>query len=514
MIPTLFLALVIAPLALRRTASEAPGLEDARTLIVVTPHLAQLREEFGRGFSAWHLAEHGEPVRVRYVTPGGTSEIIKQLKALYQAAWRDGRIDPETFASESGTVPIDVMFGGGSYDHGRLVNDLKVAHPETGDTVTVPMSVPAGFDAAQFEAWFGENRIGSQRLYHDEGYWQATALSSFGIVYNRREYAELGLPAPRSFEDLTDPVLMNRIALADPRLSGSITTTLDYILSHEGWDRGWRILREMSANARYFSGSSSKPPIDVSAGEAAAGLAIDFYGRGQAQSVLRPGQSPEDGVVGYADPAGSVFVDPDPVSVLRGGPEPELARRFVDYLLTEHGQAVWNFEPAGEHAGPEALGPARYALRRLPVRRMMYQEHFERFTDRVNPYEIAGDDEPAGWRSSIGPIMGSFGIDTHPELVAAWRALNEARAETGFPSEVLAAMEHAFYAMPVHEMPDGTALPFNEANYRAVRGSWREPGWGVRSRIRYQQFFRDRYADVVRMHRTRVVIDREAEVAA
>lgn len=501
----LFVALVSLPLAFSRSS---PTLgESERQLIVVTPHVAQLREEFGRGFSRWHEETYGEPVSVRFVTPGGTSEIIKQLKAQYDSAWRAGKIAPETFEAEPGTIPIDLMFGGGSYDHGRLVWDLKVTRE--GETVTLPMSVSAGFSQEQLDEWFGENAIGSQALYEDDQHWLATAVSSFGIVYNRDLYDRMGLEPPASFHDLALPELMNSVAMADPRLSGSITTTLDYILSHEGWDTGWRLLRELSANARYFSGSSTKPPIDVSAGEAAAGLAIDFYGRGQAQSVLKPGQNPDEGRVGYVDPDGSVYVDPDPVSVLRGGPEPELARRFIEFVLTEQGQAIWNFAP-GDESG---MGPERYALRRLPARRVMYEKHFDRFMDRVNPYDLAGDESPAGWRSSIGPMMGAFGIDTHHELKDAWSALNRARADEAFPSEVLAAMEEAFYAMPMHEMPDGEMLPFTEANYLAIRNSWRDPEWGTLSRIRYIDFFREQYGRVVRMADRREVLGTVSGVA-
>lgn len=492
----LFVSLVALPLLFRRSADMPQG--DLRRLIVVTPHVAQLREEFARGFDRWHREHYGEGVEVRYVTPGGTSEIIKQLRAQYQAAWNAGKIDQQTFAMEPGTIPIDLMFGGGSYDHGRLVDDLKVTR--AGETVPMPMSVPAGFERSQLDEWFGVNAIGSQPLYEEDQHWLATAVSSFGIVFNREMYARLGLEPPESFHDLARPELMNAVAMADPRLSGSITTTLDYILSHEGWDEGWRLLRELSANSRYFSGSSTKPPIDVSAGEAAAGLAIDFYGRGQAQSVLLEGQDASEGRVGYTDPDGSVYVDPDPVSVLRGGPEPELARRFIEYVLTEQGQSVWNFAPDGVDDG---WGPERYSLRRLPARRVMYTAHFDRFVDRVNPYDLAGDESPAAWRSSIGPMMGAFGIDTGTELKAAWAALHRARSDPSFPPEVLAEMETAFYAMPAHAMPDGGLLEFTEANYRPIRNSWRDAEWGTRSRIAYTVFFQQQYGRVVRLERER-----------
>ncbi|MFI4893173.1 MAG: ABC transporter substrate-binding protein [Phycisphaerales bacterium JB058] len=519
-----FVSLVAVPLVLR-PADKQPDAGEVRQLIVITPHLAQLREEFDAGFRRWHEAKYGEPVRVQYLAPGGTSEIIKQLSAQYAAAWDAGKIDHTTFEAGPGTIPIDVMFGGGSYDHGRLMTALSVKrNTEDGSTesVTLPMSIPAGFESEWLQEIFGPNAVGSQPLYEKDQHWIATALSSFGIVYNRNEYADLGLSPPQSFHDLTDPNLFGRLALADPRQSGSITTTLDYILAKEGWEEGWKLLRGLSANARYFSGSSGKPPIDVSSGEAAAGLAIDFYGKAQAQSALAPGLKPSEGRVGYADPAGSVYIDPDPVSILRGGPEPELAKRFVEYLLTEQGQSIWNFRPNAELSEDERaydeegvlLGPSVYALRRMPARRVMYEKHMPRLMDKVNPFLLAGTDKPSPWRSSIGPMMGAFGIDTADEIKAAWQALIQARADDSFPPVVLAEMERLFYALPEHLMPPdeagqaGEVLPFTPENYRAIRNSWRDPKhpeWAVKSQIRYVDFFRKNYGEVVRLGRTRAL---------
>ena len=167
---------------------------------------------------------------------------------------------------------------------------------------------------------YGQERIGPRRLYEPGQRWFAAAISSFGIAFNRDCLALLGREDPDSFEDLADPRLAGWLALADPRQSGSVTTTIDALLSNYGWERGWRTLRAISANTRYFTNSSSKPPIDVSQGEAAAGLAIDFYGRTQSQVVMRPGETPATARVGYVDPPGEVSIVADPVSILRGGP--------------------------------------------------------------------------------------------------------------------------------------------------------------------------------------------------
>ena len=508
------------PFALRGASPGKSDVQHDNLLIIVTPHVQQIMDEYSVAFDQWHRREYGEPVTVSYRRPGGTSEILKQLQAQYAAAvkaghfvLRDGQV-----VMEPGTMPFDLMFGGGSYDHGRLKDGITlstdaIAFKEpisTGDTLRVPLSEPAGYSQEKLDDWFGPNKIGAQKLYDDEQYWIGTALSAFGIVYNRDLFREIDRPEPSSFDDLTDPKLFGMVALADPRQSGSITTTFDSILNAYGWDDGWRILRLMSANTRYFTASSTKPPIDVSSGDAAAGLAIDFYGRTQAQVVMRPGETVETSRVGYAEPKGAVYIDADPASVLRGGPRPDLARRFIEFVLSEEGQAIWDFHAidsskgADNPIGPdgEKMGPAHHVLRRMPVRRVMYEKYGPYLVDDVNPFEVASDVESRGWRSSIGIMMGAFGIETSDELKDAWEAVIRARETDGFPPDVLKQMEDLLLAMPDHEMPDGSMLVFSEENYRPIRGSWREsPRYQSLCAIRYAEFFRNNYDQVVRLER-------------
>lgn len=509
-----FLGIVGTPLAIRFASQDAPDdREDAARLIVVTPHVQQIMTEFDRLFDAWHTEKYGQRARIETRRPGGTSEILKILEAQYAAAARAGRVavgEGGDVTVERGAIDFDVMFGGGSYDHGRLRAGVKVRIGD--EEATIPMSEPAGFETARLDAWFGENVIGSGFLYDPEQFWIGTALSSFGIVYNREVLGRLGVPEPRSFEDLCDPRLAGWIALSDPRQSGSITTSLDAILNYYGWEKGWRVLMGMSANARSFTNMSTKPPIDVAQGEAAAGLAIDFYGRSQAQAVMRPGETAQTSRVGFSDPVGAVYIDADPASILRGGPEPELARRFIEFCLTEEAQALWQFHATGTEAGKqnptgwdgEPMGPKEYELRRMPVRRVMYEKYLSAFVDRVEPFDAASSVKSQGWRTAIPVLMGAFGIDSGTEQRAAWAAMSRVRARGEGASATLAEMERLFYAMPVHPMPDGSELAFTPENYRAIRESWRDPNnpdWLSRSELSYRRQFVENYMRVVELSR-------------
>lgn len=511
----LALALILGiPFALKPRAQGGSG-GGARTLVVITPHVPQIRAEFAPAFSGWHQRHYGEPVAIDYRAPGGTSEILTQLTSQYQAAAKSGQFDlsdPENPKAAPGTIPFDLVFGGGSYDHTRIKNGIKVERPGPDGrpvAVTIPMSVPAGFTGQELDGWFGENSIGAQQLYDPQQYWIGVALSGFGIVYNKREYLRLtGKPAPETFGDLGDPALMGMVILADPRQSGSVATTLDAILSNYGWDRGWGLLREICGNSRTFTNSSPKPPIDVSQGEGAAGLAIDFYGRGQSQAVVAPGQSPEESRVGYVDPKGATYIDADPVSILRGCPHPELAKHFVEFCLSEEGQALWQLpaqsdtrsatNPKGEDG--KALGPRQYELRRMPARRVMYEKYLDRFIDKANPFEIASKTRPAGWRGALGIMMGAFAIDNaHPQR-EAWAALCRARGDPSFPAPALREMESLFYRFPGTTLPDGAVLAFTPESFKAISAAWKSgAAYQARCEVAYTRFFRENYERIVEL---------------
>lgn len=476
---------------------------DALKLTILTPHNAQIRAEFSRAFDQWHRANYdGQGVVIDWRQPGGTSEIRKMLTSIYTKALQSGQLDAEGNLT-TGVMPYDMLFGGGSYEFNQVKRGVTATPDGMDEAVTISISRPLPFTDAELEAWYGENRIGAEPLYDPDKHWIGAATSGFGIVFNRDVLRQLGLSDPTSWYDMTDPALAGWVALADPRQSGSVETTYDSILSNYGWDEGWRILRGMCANARYFANGSKKVPLDVTQGEAGMGVSIDFYGRYQAQSVMREGESPDDSRVGYVDPPGVVYIDPDPIAVLRGAPHEELAVRFARFVVSEQGQALWQF-----HASPEAdaasedpadWGPAEFELRRMPARRVMYAEHSERFVDDVNPFVAASETAPKGWRGSIKMIMGSCAIDIHHEQVSAWEAMHAA----GERGADISAMEELFYAMPEHEFVDGRGpLVLSEENYREIYDDWRAARGTPRYdeiRIRYTAFFRNNYERIREM---------------
>ncbi len=511
----LLAALVCAlPFLLRPARDAGEWREGDPVLVVVSPHIASIREEFARGFSKWHAARYGRPVQIDWRNIGGTTEIMRYLQGEYAAAFRawarrngvpasDAALaarrpedpgdaaawdafrahdDPAAFGCK-----IDVFFGGGTYDHGAA----------EAQGLTVPPWPEGGAPAGLFEDDDGAAMIPEGlggETWRGRAYFSAV-LSGFGICANPDRLVELGVTnadgtarQPRAWRDLADPRLVGQVAVTDPTKSGSIakafemilhSTCRDFVLAagftpeqiganeaairegraipfpaaeppdrptarppdyqttvEDGWLAGIHLLQRIGANARYFTDAAGKPPQDVSAGDAAAGVCIDFYGRVQAETTRTA--AGVDRLL-YVTPRGGSSISGDPISLLRGADHRELGARFIEYVLSEDGQKLWNGRP-GTPGGPE-----KHALRRLPIRRDFYPDSENLVIDArakaragttsddlldpaVDAYELAHafTYEPR-WTAAHFSFLRSFVramcMDSGEELRAAWRAI-------------------------------------------------------------------------------------------
>jgi iron(III) transport system substrate-binding protein len=477
------------PFLLRPAESVAPSRYDRR-LVIITPHHEKIRDEFARAFAKHWKQKTGETLYMDWRVPGGTSEITMFMKSEFTGAFQhrwetelgkkwsaettaallnpkvsltetnDASVARKAFMESDTSIGVDLFFGGGAYDFqsladaGLLVSsDAKQQH----GLASLKAKNPALFSNEVIPGTL------SGEPYHDPDLrWAGTCLSSFGIVFNRDVLRRLGLEKePSRWEDLADPRLMGQVALADPTKSGSVTRAFEMIIQQQmhlqiaevekiakkmpgkyktpkdvemegirrGWEEGIKLIQRIAANARYFTDSAPKIPLEVSRGDAAAGMCIDFYGRSTEDQVRG-----EDGRsrIGFVSPTGGTSVGADPIAMVRGAPEPELATAFMEFVLSERGQSLWSFR-----AGMPG-GPAETALRRLPIRRDFYSEkNLALMSDPAErPYEKAAafiyhPERTGPMFNTIRFLIRVMCIDTHHEQKEAWKALVEA----GFPEE-------------------------------------------------------------------------------
>jgi len=449
---------ILVPVALRSRGGISAKADE--TLVIVSPHNEAVRYEFDRAFTAAHFQRTGRRVRIDWRTPGGTSEIARYLASAYlgafqyewesklrqpwnaevQAAFDNPKIAPgdatpaararKAFLDSNVSCGIDLFFGGGSFDYiqqataGRLIPFGKLDALKT-----IPQTV------------------GGEPYWDLQGRWVGVALSAFGICSNTDALARIGFTGkPQRWSDLAEPKLSGAVALADPTQSGSAAKAFEMLIQQqiveaggdpvEGWKRALRLIRRIAANARYFSDSATRIVWDVESGDAAAGMAIDFYGRFQSEAVRWPGGTSR---LHYFTPVGGSSFGADPIGMLRGAPSPALAREFLAFVLSPEGQKLWNWK-VGTPGGPQ-----KYALRRLPILPELYTPEYAplRSDPEVNPFAWAKENPPyhPEWTASlfrtISFVIRTMAIDPHEELREAWGALIAA----GFPPQATALFD-------------------------------------------------------------------------
>lgn len=468
------LALIIGlPFAFKQDGAALSGGQDK--LIIITPHNEALRYEFTRGFKEWYFAKRGRTVDIDWRVPGGTQDCVRLIDALYEndfrLYWEEtlGRkwsfkvqealknhmnaglpdIDPLTeevhdaLMTSEISCDMDLFFGGGKVDvviqakKGHIVpSEIFERHPEWFDVDTIPFS------------------FGGNNFWDPEKRWVGTSLSGFGVIFNKDVLRDLGYDDVelRQWKDLASEKLIGSVALTDPAGSGVFTMMFEIILQQQmqeyikektgnttvpdtdpdywglmnkGWSQGLQMIQKIAANGRYFTDAATQPVLDVSVGDCAAGMTIDFYGLFQEETLrIRSGSNR----FGFVMPKGGTVVSPDPISLFRGAPNKEVAEDFIEYVLSIEGQKLWEYK-VGAPGGPKL-----YNLSRAPIRKELYEgEHLKhRNNPELNLYNNAeGFIYYPEWTAPLFKeirfaVSVAF-IDVHPELVAAWQAIIDAR---------------------------------------------------------------------------------------
>ncbi len=380
----LFLVVLAAPFVLRgliHAPSEGKRSEDAISLVVLTPHAESIRREFGDAFGAWHREKFGQAIEMDYRALSA-NDIVRYLRAGKESVYQ-----------KLGTYNVDVVWGGGDYLH-----DVELKREDVMEGVVLPPNV--------MTAAYPKRELGGLALYDQSSppTWFGTALSSFGIVYNKDVLKRLGLPEPLKWDDLKDPKYRGWIVLTDPTRSGVARSVFMVMIERAmedakligrsedvGWAQGMGSIRQISSNARIFNDSGTAVAGWVSSGDVAAGLAIDFQARAQIEAV-------GEERLGYVEPAGATSVNPEPVGMVKGAPHPEVARRFIEFLLSERGQRLW-ITRAGTPGGPRSS-----SLRRLPIVPSVYANPVN-FTETVNPFGAADSFNSSASRKKTLPVI-------------------------------------------------------------------------------------------------------------
>lgn len=161
------------------------------------------------------------------------------------------------------------------------------------------------------------------------GLWTGWYIGIFGLVINSDRFAKemAGVKKPTSWDDLLDPVWKGKLAYPDPVKTGGgyIFIATQVFRFNKDEDKAMDYMKKLHANIAQYVGTSPQ--------------AIQLVGQGQ--FVAAPNWShdiltakSQGNPIDLAVPADTGF-EVGGVSIIKGGPNTNAAKAFVDWVLTK-----------------------------------------------------------------------------------------------------------------------------------------------------------------------------------
>ncbi len=343
-----------------------------KKLVIISPHNEDIQYEFETAFKSYAKHNFEWDVSFEWRNVGGGASAIQQF------------IENSYLQSQS--CGVDVFFGGGEYPYQALAEQglLEKLEIEPQALAQIPQ------------------QFGGMPFYDPDMRWIGSTLGGFGFIYNSKLLQEMGVLPPEKWEDMGRAEFFNLILLADPTQSGSAAAAYEMILQTEpNWPSGWAKLLSILSNAKRFANNAGEAASGPAVGEAAIAASIDFYG------IMRAAEAPDKLV--YINPSGQTGYTPDPIAILKNPPNKDTAGKFVNFVLSPEGQALWGL-PAGHPDGPK-----RSSLNRPPIRKDFYDKYEGQMLKGLsNPYVAA-----AGMNMNAELRRVRYGVLNHLVYAAA-----------------------------------------------------------------------------------------------
>lgn len=155
-----------------------------------------------------------------------------------------------------------------------------------------------------------------------DGSFTAVRLGTLGVAYNTR----LIKTAPKTWADVQGPAFKGAYGIANPALSGTAYMSVSLLVKQFGWG----YIEALRANGAKMGKGSGQVVDDTASGDLLGSLAVDYItldkvDKGATLALVFP---PE------------MLVIPSPITIFKGSPNTEAAKKFVDFVLSKEGQTI------------------------------------------------------------------------------------------------------------------------------------------------------------------------------
>lgn len=279
-----------------------------------------------------------------------TSEELSGTIVLYTSE-PEAKINEviEAFNAHYADIQVDVFRAGTGDLTARVESEIQAQGAPQAD-IFLAADVPT-FDAyVERDLLLEYLPAESDKLIADivdeKGYYVGTRIIPTVIAYNTSQVQE----PPTSWKQLTDSEYKDKIVMPNPDVSGAAAYNAAVWIDSSDLGQSW--LEALAANNPIIADSNGPVAQAVASGAQPIGVVVDYLVRDMsAQGSPIAVSYPEEGVPYVSQPVG----------IFKESKNAELAKLFVDFLVSEEGQTIavaQAYLPIREDVGSPEGAPA------------------------------------------------------------------------------------------------------------------------------------------------------------
>jgi iron(III) transport system substrate-binding protein len=154
-------------------------------------------------------------------------------------------------------------------------------------------------------------------------------LGPLGFGFNNELLAKKKAKAPASWADLLKPEFKGEVQMANPASSGTAYTMIATLVQLMGEDKAFDYMKALHKNISTYTRSGTAPVKAAARGETT--VSISFVHDVTTEAV-------NGFPVGSATPSEGTGAEVGSMSIVKGGPNTEVAKKFYEWALTPGGQ--------------------------------------------------------------------------------------------------------------------------------------------------------------------------------
>lgn len=161
-------------------------------------------------------------------------------------------------------------------------------------------------------------------LFDKDGFYHGTKLITTGIAYNTGATQK-----PTSWKDLVKPEYKNQVSMPSPLYSGAAMIHLSALTTNP--DFGWKYYEDLKAGGVASQKGNGGVLTDITSGGKPYGVLVDYM-------AIR--EKAKGAPIEFVFPTEGVSLVTEPVAILKSAKNPEAAKKFVDFVLSQPGQEL------------------------------------------------------------------------------------------------------------------------------------------------------------------------------